>query len=381
LLFVDDFMLPRRLRDADAPVGGWSGQLAILAENLSQSGHDVGVLAWKGANAQAGQQKICRLLETFDPARGVPFLRFFHPRLTSLASETARYKPDVIVQSCSGLMTGVMAWIARRQHIPFVHRIACDTDADGREHLYLGRAERMAFRYGLRHTALIICQNAYQQQHIATLLPHKPTAVLHNATALSPSTAPLSRADRHYVAWLAVFRRQKNLTLLLRVAQDNPAVEFRVAGEAYGRLDAESASAVEGLRRLANVRLMGYLRHNAVAAFLEGAICLLSTSDYEGFSNTFLESLGVGTPIVARSSIDPDGMIARNGLGFVAADKAGLNNALRQACSLDRRSFQAMSLRCAQYVSARHSPLDARTALLQMLDPLVSPHMRDSGDG
>jgi len=369
LLFVDDFMLARVLRDADAAVGGWSMQLAILARRLGELGHEVGVLAWKGANAEAGDQSICRLLETYDPRQGIPKLRFLHPRLTSLASATARFRPDAIVQSCSGLITGAMAWIAQRQRIPFVHRIACDTDADGRETLYLSRTARLCYHYGLRRSSLIICQNEYQREHVAKMLPRMRTAILHNAIAPS-SVATSPRIARHYIAWLGVFRRQKNLPLLLRIARKNPEIEFRVAGEAYETLDADSAVAMEGLRTLANVRMAGYVRHSAVPEFLGGAMALLATSDYEGFSNTFLEALAAGTPVIARAAIDPDGMIAKNGLGFIAAEESALSEAVRRAVSLDGASFEAISARCVQHVTAHHSPAAAARRLSQILEPL-----------
>ena len=48
---------------------------------------------------------------------------------------------------------------------------------------------------------------------------------------------------------------------------------------------------------------------------------LLCTSDFEGFSNVFLEALAVGTPVVTRRHVDPDLIVLRHTLGASAEDE------------------------------------------------------------
>ena len=241
LLFFD-FFLPYLLRDAEYPVGGWAVQLKQLLQGLKDTGHPAGVLTWKGAGAYAGTQSLCELVETYDKSRGIRKLRLFYYFIPSLVAAARSFRPDAIVQSCSGLDTAMMAFVARSVGVPFIHRIACDTDTDGRYELYLSGYERAAFRLGLRAADLVICQNQYQYARISSAFPRKPAHVLHNAIAVpAPNGAPRPRAQRNYIAWVGVFKRQKNLGLLLRTVRKCPDVEFRVAGAPPPHMDSETA--------------------------------------------------------------------------------------------------------------------------------------------
>ena len=380
LLFMGDLMLPDLLQDSDAPVGGWAVQQLHLLNAVSRLGHATGVLIPKGTKARVGDQAF-ELIETYHPSKGIPKLRFFHPGVTSMLAGARRFGPDAIIQSCSGLPTGAMAWVAGRLGVPFVHRIASDTDADGREHLYGNIPNRLAFRYGLARAKFVVCQNDYQRSRLAERFPSKRTGILYNAIATSPeNSSRRPRQDRTYIAWLAVFRRQKNMQLLSKVAKALPEVEFRVAGKPFGTPDKETAAALKTLERMKNVRFVGYLRRGEIAEFLGDAIALLCTSDYEGFSNAFLEALAEGTPVIARPIVDPDGLIARNGLGYIAEDGNDLVRGVREVCALDAERFADLSRRCRRLVEENHAPEAAAAKLIALLAPIVSNQWQQEPD-
>ena len=371
LLFFD-LALPYLLRDAEYPVGGWAIQLKHLLDGLAKTGHHAGVLTWKGAIDYAGASSGYELVETYDKSRGIRKLRLFYYFIPSLVSAARSFGPDVIVQSCSGIDTAILAFVARRLGVPFVHRIACDTDTDGRYRLYLNGYERVAFRYGLRNADLVICQNEYQLFRIREAFPRKSARILHNAVPVSNAgELPRSRAERSYVAWVGVFKRQKNLGVLLRTAERCPNVEFRVAGTPPPKMDEETAGWLESLGKLQNVRLAGYLTRAELPAFLEGAVALLSTSDFEGFSNSFLEAFVAGTPVVARAAVDPDSIIARNALGFVARDEEELAPCIRRIWDLPETPFLKMAQACRSFVAERHAPTSKALELVDIARSIV----------
>ena len=90
---------------------------------------------------------------------------------------------------------------------------------------------------------------------------------------------------------------------------------------------------------------------------------LCSTSEFEGFPNTFLEAWAQGVPVV--STFDPDGLIERRGLGRAVAKAEDLAAALRDL--LSRRgglegdvSPGTAVLRGEPRRRGRHAPLRAR---------------------
>lgn len=65
---------------------------------------------------------------------------------------------------------------------------------------------------------------------------------------------------------------------------------------------------------------------NKVLSFLSKSHLLLNTSYYEGFYNTFLESLSVKTPIVTTQAVDPNNFIQKNNLGFICMEHSDFAN-------------------------------------------------------
>lgn len=112
---------------------------------------------------------------------------------------------------------------------------------------------------------------------------------------------------------------------------------------------------MERARQVSNVTVHG--RVPCVWDYYRQAACLLCTSDFEGFPNTFLEAWSQGLPVV--STFDPDDLITRRELGLVAGDIPGLAAAIRrllESPDLYRRLSQ----------NARHYYLENHTVEVAM---------------
>ncbi|MGH6677882.1 MAG: glycosyltransferase, partial [Bradyrhizobium sp.] len=200
-----------------------------------------------------------------------------------------------------------------------------------------------------------------------------PIHLVHNAVVVAEDApVPLLRAQRRYIAWLGVFRYGKNLPLLFRIAQEFPNLEFRVAGMLDRKVDQSTVDAVNGLRHLPNVEMVGYVRRTDVQKFLSEATMLLSTSDFEGFSNVFLEALAVGTPVITRRQVDPDSIIARHNLGASAEDDLTLSKSVKAFWDMEANEYGALAGRCQIYVKANHSPTVIARRLITALTPLIA---------
>jgi glycosyltransferase involved in cell wall biosynthesis len=356
ILFID-FTLPYLLKDASFPVGGWAVQLNAWIRGLTACGHQVGVLTWKGANDFVNKPLEFELIETYDPAKGIKILKYFYKHIPILLKKSSEYQPDVIVQACAGLGTGIMAWIAKQLKIPFIHRIANDVDADQRYQKILRKYEQKAYEYGLKNSSMVFCQNSYQYESLRSKFPNKPLQILVNPffPPFQKKYVTPSYKERNYIAWIGVFKKQKNLSLLSVIAKQLPDIYFKIAGMHGKTMDQDTAEALSILEALPNVEFLGYLSRQQVIPFLSKAKVLLNTSRHEGFSNAFLEAFYSGTPVIAPVHADPGHIIQKNGLGVSVTKSAEFPYKIMRFYK-DKILFEQTSQRCQDYVMKNHDP-------------------------
>jgi glycosyltransferase involved in cell wall biosynthesis len=103
--------------------------------------------------------------------------------------------------------------------------------------------------------------------------------------------------------------------------------------------------------KLPNVKIHGPVPRNEIASFLDRAFCLCSTSDTEGFPNTYLEAWSAGVPVVA--TFDPDGIIERAGLGIRARSVNEVAEGLRRL-QTDVEGYATMSEKAIRYYRENH---------------------------
>lgn len=365
ILFFD-FNIPYLLADESKPVGGATVQTRHWLAGLSALGEQVGVLV-DGFAGDIRPVPNFDIIHTFDMQVGVPYLNWVTYRYPRLNRVVQDYRPDYIYHAGAGFTSWVLASIAKRNGARFIYRVANDADTDDRIRQRLPAATRLFFEHSLKMTDVILCQNAHQFRNLVRRFPNKPITVFHNPYDFGnerPKVKPFSK--RRYVAWLGIFQYQKNLPALYEVARQLPDIEFRIAGERQKQLDAETAQALQKLRTCGNVRFVGFKKRSEVREFLRDAYLLLSTSYYEGFSNVFLEALASGTPIVATEPIDPDSIIANNGLGSVCVHESDMPDAIR-ALLRDSTYYDTMIQWCQEYVAMAHNP---KTLSRQLLDYL-----------
>jgi glycosyltransferase involved in cell wall biosynthesis len=78
----------------------------------------------------------------------------------------------------------------------------------------------------------------------------------------------------------------------------------------------------------------------------------VNTSDSQGSPSSYLQAWVRGTPVVAF--FDPDGVIAREGLGYVASSLDEMSSIIARLIS-QPDEWRAVSLRCRQYTEREYS--------------------------
>lgn len=215
----------------------------------------------------------------------------------------------------------------------------------------LGIFRYLIFYFSFAFSSIILCQNNYQLEKIKKKFPNQKILLIYNPYDMDLQNVYPSRGK--YVAWVGIFQYQKNLGALLEIAKQLDNIEFRIAGKAQETLDVKSNEALQKLKYLDNVNFVGFLSKNDTLEFLASSYCLLNTSYYEGFSNTYLESISVGTPIVSRRAVDPDHIIEKNHLGLVANDYNKLPDQIISLINCDKEEYFT---RGSKYLRKNHDP-------------------------
>ena len=331
-------------------IGGVERQTTMLARWLAGRGHDVSLITWDEGQADAQRVDGVRLLKVCSERSGVPGLRFFHPRWTSLVAALRAAEADVYYHNCAEYVTGQIALWCRRNGRRFVFSVASDPECLRALPALHTRRERVLYRYGLGRADLVIAQTRAQQRLLlqefgkaSTVVP-MPCPVPADSAVIREDTAPFR------VLWIAKTTWDKRPDLFLELARRCAEIDFDFVGPIYG--DHYSQRVAAGLRDCPNVRVHGAIPRADVADRYRAASLVCSTSGTEGFPNTFLEAWSYGVPVV--STVDPDGIIATRGLGAACADVAQLAAAIR-AFRASPDSLRAASANAREYFLHNHA--------------------------
>lgn len=337
-------------------IGGVERQTSLMARWLAAHGYGVSLLTLDEGQADEEIVDGVRVIKMCSVDSGLPGLRFFHPRWTSLNRALHRADADLYYHNCAEYVTGQIALWCRYRGRKFVYSSASDLDCTpGLPDIKKWRV-RVLYRYGLLHADRIVVQTRRQQGMLrdgfcleSTVLPMPcpgPSSTEYQAPAPP-------RYDSCRILWVGRICPEKCPERLLELARLCPEVHFDVVGPADGSEYAKEIC--DRAHALPNLTLHGAMPRARMPEFYQRAACLCCTSVLEGFPNTFLEAWSHGLPVV--STFDPDRLIAERRLGMAAEDVAGLAAGIRRLIqSLDE--WREISSRARRYYVENHT-LDA----------------------
>ncbi|MFH1079610.1 MAG: glycosyltransferase family 4 protein [Pseudomonadota bacterium] len=337
-------------------IGGVERQTSLMARWLAARGYGVSLLTWDEGQADEEIVDGVRVIRMCSRDSGLPGLRFFHPRWTSLNRALHRADADLYYHNCAEYVTGQIALWCRHGGRKFVYSSASDLDcAPGLPGVKKWRV-RVLYRYGLLHADRIVVQTHRQQNML------RDGFGLESSVLPMPCPGPSSteyqapeppRYDSCRILWVGRIAPEKCPERLLELARLCPGMHFDVVGPADSSEYAKEIC--DRFRTLPNLTLHGAMQRARMPEFYKRAACLCCTSLLEGFPNTFLEAWSHGLPVV--STFDPDRLIAERQLGIVAEDAAGLAAGIHRLIRSPNEWLQ-ISARARRYYVENHT-LDA----------------------
>ncbi len=374
ICFVGLHNLPVLAREYNAHgIGGEEVQHTLLARALAARGYEVSMVVMDYGQAEGAEWEGIKTYKTYRSEDGLPVLRFFHPRWTGVWAALRRADADIYYLSCASLRVGLTALFSRMHRRKLVFRIASDMDCEPQKLLieYNYWRDRRIYEYGLRHADAILAQSLHQQDTMRRNYGLSSTL----ASMLVDQPRDVSTFERRTipVLWVSNIRQLKRPDLALDFAFGDPDIAVHMVGGRIADSQGLFDSTAQRASQLPNVVFHGQVPYHEVNDYFANALVFLNTSDIEGFPNSYLQAWSRGTPVVAF--FDPDGLIAREGLGIAVRDMEEMRGAVKELVT-NRERWLAASARCVAFMRREFNDDRILAPYLDTFRRLSDPRVR-----
>ena len=278
----------------------------------------------------------------------------FWPDFPFLLRMLEQERPDVIYQRIGCAYTGICAAYARIVGARLVWHISIDNDLDkdiGRFHPLSRILERQIRDYGIKRADCIVAQTHQQAMLLRTRFG-KEAVVVKNFQP--PANHTNAKAQVPTVVWIANLKPAKRPELFLETVRETShalGIHFIMVGRGG---DCEPyATKISKAAKLWPLTYLGEKTVEETNDLIASAHILVNTSIVEGFPNTYLQAWFRKTVVVSLD-IDPDGVLQKHDLGFVAKSPKALAGIIEKLVR-DDMLREKIAARALRYAANEHS--------------------------
>jgi len=353
---------------SDRPAGGEELQHTLLARALARRGWRVSMVVADYGQPDGAAWDGVTTHKAYRPDEGIPVVRFLHPRWTKLQQALRRADADIYYTSCAGSHLAQIVLYARRHGRKVAFRVASDSDCDPQALLVRHWRDRQLYRWGVGRADLVLVQTLPQQRALARNFGLQ-------SRVLGPVVEPAGRRAAFHerdidALWVANMRALKRPQLFLDAAARTPDLTFHLVGAPAPREESVYEEARLRSASLPNVTFHGFVPQYRIGEYFERARVHVSTSDTDGFPNTFLQAWSRGTPVV--TFLDPGRIVSSNGMGAAVSDPETLHAAIARLAR-DPAAWQSASTNGARYFDEQLNEPRTVSAYAAALSGLLEP--------
>lgn len=261
-----------------------------------------------------------------------------------------RIQPDYVIIHGSSRIHAFLYLLSKRYHFKLIYFGASDVDfVKGQEFLVHG-IDKLLFRWALKKTKYIICQNEFQQEKLLSYYS-KNSIIIPSIWFLDEGR--LFKKTNDFI-WVANIKPLKRLEWFVELAARMSSFRFVVIG---GIQDYEYFNRIESkMNELSNIKYLGPLPLNRVQDEIARSRILICTSEFEGFPNTFVQAFAENVPVV--STVNPNGIFTKKELGAICESIDDIEFTCRRIIS-DKNRYKQCQLEISQYFQETHCPSQA----------------------
>jgi glycosyltransferase involved in cell wall biosynthesis len=351
ICFVGYYNLPILARGFEQHrTGGEEVQQTLLAKAFAQRGYRTSMIVGDYGQRDGQQWHHITVFKTCAPSAGLPVLRFLHPRWTSLWSALSRADANVYYVSPAAAQLGQVALFAAVRKRRVIFRSAHDANCNPATLMIKYWRDRRLYEYGLRRADTILAQTSSQQRMLKEHYGLNSTLAVMMVEA---ATSDLAFEQRDVdVLWVNNLRRFKRPELYLDLASQLPAARMHMVGGSSPGFEDVYQELRKRLPEVSHLTYHGRVPYHDVNDLYERTRVFVNTSDTEGFPNSYLQAWVRGTPVVAF--FDPDGVIAREGLGHTVTSLPDMRQAVERLLQ-DPLRWAESSARCRRYMQIHYN--------------------------
>jgi glycosyltransferase involved in cell wall biosynthesis len=257
----------------------------------------------------------------------------------------------VVVTRTAGINAGLVGLWTKLSRRQFVYSSASLRDFKY-DSVLVKWYDRILFRLGVALADKIVVQTEEQVRLCRGRFRRTPILI---RSVSEP--AEQSRHKPEAFLWVGRVDANKRPLEFVELARSLPDARFwMVASPSSGPGNAQLWEQIEReAPTLSNLALLPPRRRPALLELMARAVAVVSTSQFEGMPNIFLEAWARGIPALALSH-DPDGIISQYGLGGFAQGRRDRLVELARDLWDSRAIYNERAARCRAYVSRNHSP-------------------------
>lgn len=330
-------------------IGGAELQMVVVARKLVARGHQISMICLDFGQDEHVEIDGIQVHRAFKEDEGIPVLRFFEPRLTSIWRSLKAADAELYYQQTAGMLTGVVAHFCKVYKRKSVFASASNPDLiRNTTRIHFAR-DRWIYNYGLRNVDRIFVQNE-EQERLCRTHHHRSSNVVRNCYDV-PIHGTMEPGGKS-ILWVSTIRAIKRPEVFLEIACAQPDLNFKMIGGPDGGNHSLYEKVKKRASLLPNLDFLGFVPFWEIETHFDSAKIIVNTSESEGVPNALLQAWARGIPSV--SFVDPGCELEGQAVGRIVADFPTMVSAIHEL-ALDDQLRRTEGMRAKEYVDRFHS--------------------------